>query len=198
MKRTSCTAAIITLAMLAQSCADQQSKAPDFYALMDRTVDVIVATNNELAAKDQTNANALTMNKFTERLHAAINANPHLYASPMGLELLDDASFKGFDDKNGDNKQDIGEEKMFTLEIDAENNRLVCTDYTGEHHGYRVSGAGFFAGALMGNLLTRQRNAGVNPGRFNGTSMRTTSRAEMTARRNARSRARSGGARSGK
>jgi len=191
-------ASMIIAALLAQSCSGQDTKSPDFYEIMDRTVDVMVATNQDLAAKDQTMANAMTMKKFTQRLHTAINANPRPYSKPVGLELLDDASFKGFDDKNNDNIQDYGEEKLFTLEIDPENNRLVCTDHTGQNHGYRISGAGFFAGALMGNLMNRQRTAGIDPNRFTGSTMRSTSRSDRAAQRNARSRARSGGARSGK
>ena len=197
MNRTPKYAAIAAFAFLAQSCADQQSKSPDFYGIMDRTVDVILATNNAIEASSEEVPEEVAMSAFEERLHLAINANPKLYSSPMGLEMMEDASFKGFNDKNNDNKQDAGEEKLFTLEIDSENNRLVCTDHTGQHHGYRVSGAGFFAGALMGGLLGRQSNAGVNPNRFNGSNMRSTSRSEM-AQRNARSRARSGGSRSGK
>ncbi len=175
-----------------------ETTSPDYDAIMDRTVDVMDAMNREMAQNGIESASATVMEDLTGRLHAAINAAPSLYKSSIGLGVLEDASFEGFDDKDADNEKDLGEERLFTLEIDAENERLVCTDYSGQQHGYRIGSGGFFAGALLGGLMSRQRDAGVDPNRFSGAQMRTTSRTEIADRKSARTSARSGGSRSGK
>ena len=109
---------------------------------------------------------------------------------------MKDATFLGFVDANGNKVQDDGEGKLFTVEIDSENKRLIATDMAGNGSHLGFSGAGFLAGALIGSLLSRQRNAGVRPGAFNNRT--TTARSDYKAPASARSRSRSGGLGRGK
>lgn len=131
------------------------------------------------------------MDQFSLYLAQVLNADPRFYDKTMGIELQQDASLVGFADDNADQIRDVGEAKLFTLEIDSENNRLIATDETGAgtHRGF--SGTGLLAGVLLGNMLSRQSAAGVQPGAFNGRQ--TTARSAYKAPRSARSRARSGG-----
>ncbi|MEZ5511945.1 MAG: hypothetical protein R3F47_18980 [Gammaproteobacteria bacterium] len=43
------------------------------------------------------------------------------------------------------------------MEIDTERSRLIATDTSGTATDMRFSGMGFLAGAIIGNLLGRQR-----------------------------------------
>ncbi len=131
------------------------------------------------------------MGQFTEFLTLVLNSDPRFYDKTLGMELQPDASFIGFADDNADMVRDAAEAKLFTLEIDGENQRLIATDETGTgaHRGF--SGTGLLAGVLLGNLLSRQSAAGVQPGAFN--NRQTTARSAYKAPSSARSRARTGG-----
>ncbi len=136
------------------------------------------------------------MAEFTEFLTAIMNAQPTFYDDPIGVNLQDDAMFLGFKDPNANNIQDSGEGKIFTIEIDSANERLIATDVAGDAASLRFSGAGFLTGLVIGNLLSRQSRAGIAPGSFN--NRQATPRNAYQAKSSARSRARSGGSRSGK
>lgn len=129
--------------------------------------------------------------QFSEYLALTLNADPRFYDKTMGIEVQPDASFLGFADDNADMVRDAAEAKLFTIEIDSANNRLIATDASGAgtHQGF--SGTGLLAGVLLGNMLSRQSAAGVRPGSFN--TRQTTARSAYKAPSSARSRARSGG-----
>ena len=205
MRLLSVSAAILTFIAGLVACAPR-SGAPDFYAIMDRTIDMMLEMGVELEQKGLHSANEIVMRDFASRLQKSINKRPKLYGETMGLTLQKDGSLKGFSDPNRNNVMEIGEPMLFTLEIDAENERLVCTDYTGTFYGYRISGSGFFAGALVGSMRKRQQLAGVAPNRFAGAEINTKTRTAQASKprggamrkASARSKARSGGARTGK
>ncbi|WP_179381141.1 hypothetical protein [Jannaschia marina] len=132
------------------------------------------------------------MDQFTAYYTQVLNADPRFYDRPLGLEVQQDATFLGFADANSNGVQDADEGKVFTVEIDEENNRLIATDVAGNASGLRFSGTGFLAGVLLGNLLNRQRAAGVTKSSFSNRNV--TSRASYQAP----SSARSGGPRTGK
>lgn len=129
---------------------------------------------------------------FSQALASVLNQEPRFYDKPFGVEVESDGKFLGFADENADGKKDASEADVFTVEIDSENNRLIATDMAGNSSGLRFSGAGFLAGMLIGNLLNRQRSAGIKPGSFN--DRKVTPRSSYKAP----SSARSGGLRAGK
>lgn len=131
------------------------------------------------------------MGEFTEFLAVVLNTEPRFYEKTIGVELQPDASILGFNDDNANLLKDEGEARLFTLEIDGENARLIATDESGRgtHSGF--SGSGLLTGMLLGSMMSRQSAAGVRPGAFNNRA--TTSRTAYKAPSSARSRSRSGG-----
>jgi hypothetical protein len=175
---------------------------PDFYGIMDRMVVVAEAFDQVIASEaldtkevTPTTADEATMTLFTETFEQAINATPALYKEPMGVSYLSDGSFRGWADSDGDGQKGIDEPKLFTIELDLDNRRIVCTDETGVGYGFSGLGTGLLAGAVMGNLMGRQASAGVSPTRFAGRPVVNRSAGAV---RSARSSARTGGARVGK
>lgn len=211
------TATKITLggaALLLAACADSgtgdaydpASGKPDYYGIMDRMVVVAdyysqaiqqSATDQGVTgtAEEPILADEDTMAMFTGDFEMAINQQPALYNAPMGVELQGDGSFLGYEDANGDGEQGMGEDDLWTLEIDEANDRLVLTTEGEQRYGFSGIGTGLIAGAILGNMMGRQRAAGVNPGRFSSANV---SNRSASAVRSARSSARTGGARVGK
>ncbi|MEO0878765.1 MAG: hypothetical protein AAFY22_03540 [Pseudomonadota bacterium] len=202
--------AIALVPIMALSGCAGSSQTPDFYGIMDRTVEMILAYDRMFASNGSETISKEDLEHFNRNLFAFLNQKPRLHNMPIGVNLNEDASFLGFEDKDINNQKAAGERKLFTMEIDAENERLVLIDETGAHHGYRVRG-GFFVGALMGDLRDKQTKAGVRPNRFANVAMdsrdhkvrdhkaaQQRAARKASARTSARSSARSGGTRSGK
>lgn len=171
-------------------------QSADLGQVLDRTVFAIEKYDEYLKKENVTEVNDKEMDVLTGFMGDVMNADPRFYDTALGVSLMKDTTFLGFDDKNGNKVQDSGEEKVFTVEIDHENKRLIATDVSGNGSHLGFSGAGFLAGALMGHLLTRQRSAGVGKGAFN--NRKTVDRASYKAPSSARSRSRSGGLGRGK
>lgn len=133
--------------------------------------------------------------EFNGFLTTVMNTQPTFYDNTIGVSMNEVAAFEGYDDANSNGTQDSGEGDLFTVEIDAEGRRLIATDETGStHKGF--SGTGLLAGLLIGNLLSRQKAGGVNPGSF--ANRQSTARSAYKAPSSARSRSRSGGLGKGK
>lgn len=186
--------------------AGYQGGEPDYYGIMDRMVVVAEyfsdglaqsAAAQGVAATDEEPllADPETMATFTDVFEQAINDQPALYSAPMGVNLLDDGSFRGFEDLDGDGEKGMTEKGLWTLEIDEANERLVLTTEGSQRYGFSGIGTGLIAGAILGNMMGRQRASGVNPGRFSSANVSTRSASQV---RSARSSARTGGARVGK
>lgn len=164
----------------------------DLGQVLDRTEFVMVNYQDYLGENGITEVTDAEMGEFTDYYVSVLNSDPRFYEKTLGLEVMPDAMFLGFADANANGIQDDGEGKVFTVEIDEENRRLIATDVAGNASDLRFSGAGFLAGALIGNLIGRQRAAGVTKSSFNNRS--TTPRSNYRAPTSARS----GGPRSGK
>ncbi len=162
----------------------------DLGNVLDRTDYAL--TNYEVSNADG-EVDEAEMEMFTSYLTDVMNAQPVFYADPIGMNLGEDAMFTGYKDANVNGVQDSGEDNIFTVEVDVENERLIATDVSGNSVHHRYSGTGLVTGLLIGRLLSRQSAAGIRRGSFNNRS--TTSRSSYS---NARSRSRSGGSRSGK
>lgn len=170
----------------------KSEQTADLGQVLDRTEFALVNYQGYLEANSFDSIAEEQMAEFTGYYTDVLNADPRFYDTPLGLTIQSDATFLGYADDNGNRVQDEGEGKVFTVEIDEANNRLIATDVAGNASGLRFSGTGFLAGMLLGNLLGRQRAAGVTPNSFNNRNV--TPRSQYQAPRSARS----GGPRAGK
>ncbi len=135
---------------------------------------------------------------FSKKYAENLNNDPAMKKhGHIGVKAESDGSFSAFADANKNNLQDAGEKKLFKVEADAQNNRLVASNEDGvAEQGHSFSGSGFLMGMLMGNLLSRQMGAGVNPASRKATTSKRSSFGKSSP--SARSRAGSGSHASGK
>ena len=118
---------------------------------------------------------AVVTGAFLERLSDNLNA-ADLHSQPIETVMMSDGSLMGFEDGNGNLEQDPGEKGLFTVQLDAANDRLIASDLQDpEVHRdapYRPSMGGFFTGYLIGSMLGGQRRAfGPAGPNFNNTRM---------------------------
>ncbi|WP_162617693.1 hypothetical protein [Yoonia maritima] len=170
----------------------KSEQTADLGQVLDRTEFALNTYQGYLTDNGVTEASDAELTEFTAFYTDVLNADTRFYDTTLGLSVMEDATFLGFADENANRIQDEGEGKVFTVEIDEANNRLIATDLAGNSSGLRFSGTGFLAGALLGNLIGRQRAAGISAASFNNrtVSPRSSYRAPSSAR--------SGGPRSGK
>ncbi|MCF6200074.1 MAG: hypothetical protein L3J67_11905 [Hyphomicrobiaceae bacterium] len=175
----------------------------DLGKVLDRTQHALVNYNTYLKKNGITEVKKEHVGRLTSYVHEVMNVEPVLYQNPIGVKMLKDASFEGFDDSNDNNVKDSDEKKLFRVEIDFEGKRLIASDSQGS--GFTGSGlmAGLIGGMLMGRLMGNQRSAGVKPGSMSSRKVtsRTAygrSRAASRSASRARSSARSGGRFGGK
>ncbi len=171
----------------------------DLGKVLDRTQHALVSYNSFLKKNSITEVKKEHVDKLTGYVHQVMNVEPALHQNPIGVKMLKDASFEGFDDSNNNNIKDSEDKKLFRVEIDFEGKRLIASDSKGQ--GFTGSGlmTGLIGGMLMGRLMGNQRAAGVRPGSMssrNVTSRTAYGRSRATPR--ARSSARSGGRFGGK
>lgn len=180
------------------ACGGSKTQTADLGQVLDRAD---YAMSNYDVSTEGTEASDAEMEAFTLYMAGVMNSSPKFYDQQLGLELKSDASFVGFVDANGNTTRDSGEDDVFTLEVDSENERLIATDATGDAVHRRFSGSGILTGLLIGNLLSRQSRAGIGRGSFSGrnSTARSSYRPSTSSRTSsARSRSRSGGSRGGK
>lgn len=182
--------------LAACSAAPSGPQTVDLGQVLDRTEFAITEYQGYLASNELEDLDEANMEEFTGFYTAVLNTQPGFYDQNLGVSLEDDGSFLGYKDANANAVQDGGEDDLFTVEIDAENQRLIATDMSGESTGLRFSGAGFVTGLLVGRMLNRQSRAGVS--RTALANKTATPRSSYRAPASARSRVRSGGTRSGK
>ena len=152
-----------------------------------------VTTENEDAAKQD---------EFLQKFAARLNERK-LTNSPIGVMMTTDGSIEGFTDPNNNMTKDAGEKKLFAVQIDAEQNRLIASDTNDYHrdHRYRPRMGGLFTGYMLGSMLGRQNNfyTGRSKPQFDSMKMSpknyhsnvvaaTRAKARSTSSRSARSR----------
>ena len=180
--------ATLVLAISIIGCSEKQQTA-DLGKVIDRAASALKEYQGNIEKENVVQASKKQIAKFTDYLQQRMNADPKFYDKPISVQLLKDASFSGFVDKNINGTLDKDENLLFKLEVDGDNSRLIATDAEGRAVSQGFSGSGFMAGALMGMLLSRQRGAGVGRGAFNNRQV--TSRSAYKAPRSTGSRARS-------
>ena len=187
IRRTKLVLASAALALTLTACGSSEP-GPDLRFVLSRTTQAMSIFDKYLKEKKIEKATDQHMAQFNGFLQKAMNVKPPVYKIPIATKLLKDAKFEGYGDANGNGVVDSGEKRLFTVEVDLANKRLIATDTSGQSTSRGVSGLGFLAGALIGNLLGRQRASGVTPQSFSNRKVTPPS-----AYGRARSRARSGG-----
>jgi hypothetical protein len=110
-----------------------------------------------LQAIDPTKQDADKEKEFLAKLAATMN-DLKVMQSKVGVSMTAGGEINGFLDPNGNNIQDAGESKEFTVTIDVANNRLVASDNNGHHRPYGFRPGGFMTGYLLGSMLGRQNS----------------------------------------
>lgn len=190
------------LALAACSAAPSGPQTVDLGIALDRTVSALQSFQSYMESENQTEVSDADMEAFRGFLTEMYN-DPGFYDQPTGVIMREDGAFLAYVDANQNDTQDVGEDDLFTIEIDEENERLIASDASGNATGRRFSGTGFLAGYLVARMLGRQSRAGIARGSFNNRNVtpRASYRAPASARSrasSARSSTRSGGTRSGK
>ena len=77
----------------------------------------------------------------------------------VGVEFNASGSIIGFADSDKNNTKSATEQQLFTIDIDAERNRVVASDTGGHYrdHQYRPR-FGFFSGYMLGSMLNRNNS----------------------------------------
>lgn len=132
-------------------------------------------TDVKLAAVPPNKQDPAKEAEFLKKYAAKLNEVKAM-SSPVGVAFTSGGEIVGFQDPNGNNVQDIGETKEFTVTIDVENSRLVASDNNGHHRPYGFRPGGMLTGYLLGSMMGRQNSfysgaaAAARPN-FNGTPM---------------------------
>jgi len=184
--------ALMTTVVLISACSSKPASVD-----LDRVLDVTANTletfesraKSDYGFDSETNDSNtdIAMQDFVKELQTNLNqANPKIHADTIGVNLADDGSIHGYNDMNNNGTKDSGEIELFKVEIDSEKNRLIASseNYVRDH---RFSGTGLLAGFLLGNMLGRQRSAGINP-----KSLSSKTAMSSSAYKSARSRSGSG------
>jgi len=161
---------------------------------LDRVLDITQDTLYRFENSPNNTQDERALAGFATELEQNFNtATPPAHPSPIGINLLDDGSLEGYMDKSGNRQKEGEEPRLFLVEIDAEQERLIATDANETIRESHFSGTGLLAGYLIGSMLGRQRSAGVNSKSLSGK--KAVSKAAYSS---ARSRAGSGSHSSGK
>lgn len=167
---------LVCSSMLLAGC-EQKSATAD----LDRVLGIAsdsMTTFEKTADVTQDNV----MQKFSERYSSNLNsAQPPIHAGTIGVNPEKDGSMLSFNDKNSNGIKDAGEEDLFKLEVDSENKRLIASS-EGEVRESGFSASGLLMGMLIGNMLSRQRAAGVNPANKRATPRNTVKKSSPSAK----------------
>lgn len=153
---------VLTLSVALASVILLAACAPNSVPTVDLDA-VLGVTSKTMESYGGAMEDAKAMDGFTDELQSNLNAtNPKIYPEMISVTLKDDGSIEGYHDANKNTIQDTSESVLFKLEVDSEKNRLLASasDQVREH-GF--SGTGLLTGLLIGNLLSRQRSAGIDP-----------------------------------
>ncbi len=185
--------AVIGLIGIGAYMALTEKPKVDLAQVLSRSAVAMERFNAYLAKEQVASVTDAHLDQLNEYLERVMNAPPKFHDEQIAMQLGKDAKFTGYADADKNGNISENEEKLFTIELDAERKRFIATDSSGTATSRSFSGSGFLTGMLIGSMLSRQRSAGITPAHF--ASRKVTS---PTTYRRARSRARSGGLRAGK
>ena len=175
-------------------------------AVLDRVVQTVENFDAYLRRYEYKSVDEAMFNQFAETIENDLNQKPRIHPTLIATQFRSNGSITGYGDLNGNGHADQKEPKLFTVEFDPDNNRIILTSAAyGETSGHAMSRSrGFFAGVFISGLMNRQRTAGIQPGHFNKRNVVNAPADQPKVAKaaaggsNARSRARSGGVRAGK
>ena len=182
-------------------CGGSAGPQVDANAVIERTAKTLENFDGYLRRYDYSDVDQAMFAQFNKTYQHDLNAAPRFHPTAIATVLRDDASIMAYEDTNANGKADPEEPKLFRLELDADNNRIIITASNGASSGRSLTGSGFFTGVMIGSLLSRQNSAGITRGHFdtrNVAGAPTSTRVAATRGETARSSARSGGIRGGK
>lgn len=207
------------LALLLPGCGGG-TLSIDVKQVLIRTLDSFEKFDEYMKQYEYTAMTPELFAQFKIWLDNELNRSPTLHAGRITTRINADASIAGFADSNANGKVDAAEPRLFKIEIDIDNRRLIATAEGGSSYGYHPRPGGFIGGYLVSNLAGQQRQAGIRYGHFSNrtvhssgitrpdptktaahaTSSRRTYRSSSGTRpySSARSRTRSGGLAGGK
>ncbi|MBU2532012.1 MAG: hypothetical protein KKB37_04695 [Alphaproteobacteria bacterium] len=177
--------------------------------VLERTVQTLVEFDAYLRRYDYNEIDDPMLAQFNTTIQHDLNAEPAFHTTPILTRMNKDTSISGYGDVNADGAVGEKEPRLFKIEFDGDNNRIIVTAAAhGNATGSFMPRTGFFSGAMIGALLSRQMNAGIKPGYFHSRQVAgaalgdkvasNTGSAENKKGSAARSKARSGGVRAGK
>ncbi len=175
-------------------------------SVMDRIVATVEKFDAYLRRYEYKSVDEAMFRQFAQTIQDDLNHKPRIHSSLIATQFRKNGALTGYGDLNGNGRPDDQEPKLFTLEFDPDNNRIILTGAAyGETTGHAMSRKrGFFAGVFIGSLMSRQRTAGIRPGHFTSRNVPNAPVAKPKVAKaaaggsSARSRARSGGVRAGK
>lgn len=148
--------------MVLAGCGVQSTAEPRVD--LDRVMSIAGETMNSFDARASGITEENAMNEFSVLLGYDLNdAQPPLYDGEIGVAAQEDGSLLGFSDSDNNRSYDSGEDELFKVEVDTENNRLLASSEGVVQEGGGFSMGGLFMGMMLGNMLSRQRTAGINP-----------------------------------
>ncbi|MFT5508297.1 MAG: hypothetical protein ACI89J_001371 [Hyphomicrobiaceae bacterium] len=176
--------------------------------VLERITKTLVNFDAYLRRYDYEKVDKAMFEQFNTTIQHDLNAKPTFHKTMIVTQMAKDASIIGFGDLNKNGKVDLDEPKLFKIEMDPDNDRVIVTSASGGQATGRTMGrsGGFFAGVMIGSLLNRQGSAGIKRGHFDSrrvanapiAARKVASRGGRTGGSRARSGARSGGIRGGK
>ena len=207
MRRQSFVLAVLFLPVMLTGCGGAGGVPVNLRAVLDRTAATLEKFDAYLRRYDYKSVDRAMLDQFNNTIEHELNAKPRIHSTAIATRMNKDASISGFGDINRNGEVDGQEPKLFSIEFDPDNNRIILTSASGDAIGrsYPRGGGGFFSGVMIGALMNRQRDAGIKPGHFNRRSVAGAPAGQKVAKNakprrgsQARGRARSGGVRGGK
>lgn len=209
LKRAACSTyrlvASLALVALLAGCGDGVSSRT-IKAALQRAVDVLQKYDSYMRTYNYKSLPPAMEKQLAVWMNKALNEAPPVYSKPIVTRVNKDASIDAFADDNANGHIDAGEPRLFRIEIDAVNGRVLATAEDGSTYAHRPRPSGFFAGLFIGSMMNRQRQAGIGPNHFTRRSViqagfspaSSTTRPSRRHSPTARGRARSGGIARGK
>ncbi len=196
---------VVLLPLLLAGCGSQAGGVSvNLSAVLDRTAETLEKFHAYLKRYDYTELDDAMFKQLNNTIEEDLNRKPRIHPTLIATKMRKDVSIVAHGDINGNGKIDAQEPKLFTIEFDPENDRIILTSTSGNSTGRVTGPRGFFAGVFIGSMVNRQRSAGIKPGHFNKRNVADAPIKKQVASRagkppaRARSRARSGGVRAGK
>jgi hypothetical protein len=117
----------------------------DANAVLDRTVKTLISFDAYLRRYDYKSVDTVMLAQFNKTIQSDLNRKPLFHPTGIVTKMQSDASIMGCGDLNDDGQINKKEPKLFKIEIDVDNNRIIITSSgSGASTGKRISGGRVF------------------------------------------------------